>query len=46
LEALARHVGGLDYSSVSLAIKRLEQRRRSDNNLQRLIEQVDEALQV
>jgi len=46
LKALARWVGRLDYTSVSFAVKRFEQRRRLDKSSQRLIEQVDKALRL
>ena len=46
LKALARWVGRLDYTSVSFAVKRFEQRRRLHKSLQHLIEQVDKALDL
>jgi REP element-mobilizing transposase RayT len=46
LRMLARWVGDLDYTAVSLAVKRFEQRRRHDKGLQSTITQVDTALDL
>ena len=41
-----RWAGGLDYTAVSLAVKRFEQRHRHDKGLQYTITQVDTALRL
>lgn len=46
LQNLARRVGDLDYTAVSVAVKRFEQRRRQDKKLQHTITQVDTALRL
>ena len=46
LIGLAQRVGGLDYTSVSLAVKRFEKRRLRDKSLQRLVEQAEKALKL
>jgi hypothetical protein len=46
LRALAQRVGGLDYTSVGLGVKRFEQRRRVNKKLRHLTDQVDKALRL
>ena len=46
LSSLAQQAGGLDYTAVSLAVKRFEERRLRDKSIKRLVEQAEKALQL
>ena len=46
LRALAQRVGGLDYTSVGLGVKRFEQRLLVNKKLRHLTDQVDKALRL
>jgi hypothetical protein len=46
LRALAQRVGGLDYTSVGLGVKRFEQRLLVNKKLRHLSDQVDKALRL
>ena len=46
LRDLGRHMGGLDYAAVSIAIKRFEQSMKSSRNLRNARKAVEEMLNV
>ena len=46
LSSLAQKAGGLDYTAVSLAVKRFENRRLREKSVNRLVEQAEEALKL
>ena len=46
LSSLAQKAGGLDYTAVSLAVKRFENRRLRDKSVKRLVEQAEKALKL
>ena len=46
LSNLAQKAGGLDYTAVSLAVKRFEERRLRDKRVKCLAEQVGKALKL